>query len=134
MFKVAEFGNDFDASFTFENGDLVIVEDKKNIVQSILNRLNTEDGVYDLFYNEYGGVLNNYLGWKADEKTLKFMEIEIVNILNQDPRFTKFNINVDYTGNGNVKIDLDLFYDEDTDLSLSFVINDEQIVEEYEEA
>ena len=129
MVQIAEFGNDFNSDFSFNNGDLVLIEDRENIVQSITNRLNTVDGFYDLYYNEYGGLLANYLGWRANNKTLSFMKIEITNILNQDPRFTKFEVDVKYNNNGNVAINIFLSYNDYSDLTLSLVINDEGIVE-----
>ena len=134
MFEVVEFGTDFKSDFSFKNGDLVLIEDKDNLVQSVLNRLNTTNGFFDLFYNNYGGVLGSYLGWKADKKTLGFIKVEIINILNQDPRFKKFDVDLKYSSNGSININLNLVYDENSDLSLSFVISDTGVVIIDEEA
>ena len=130
---VREFGTDFRSTFNFVDGDLELVEDKENIVQSIVNRLNTDEDFFELFYNSYGGVLTSYMGWKATDKTLSFMKLELDTILNQDPRLTDFDSSLEYAGDGKVKVDLFLSYDDESDLSLSFVIGDTVEIEETED-
>ena len=129
MFGITEFGTDFNSNYNFIDGDLEIVSDKENIKQAILNRLNTHEGLYDLFYNNYGGYLHNFHGWKRLDSTLTFMEIEITNILNQDPRISNLDVNLEYNKKGDIDLFIDLFYDDDTDLSLSFVISDSIIID-----
>lgn len=133
MFKVAEFGTDFDSSFSFEGGDLTLVSDKENIIQSIANRINTNNGFFDLYYNEYGGVLQNFLGWKATEKTSEFIKIELTNILKQDPRLIDFELELNYLGNGKIRIQMLLNYNEDSDLSLSMVLSENGVTIEEED-
>nr|WP_294999899.1 hypothetical protein [uncultured Methanobrevibacter sp.] len=123
MFEVGEFGTDFNSSYTFSDGDLAIVSDKQNIKQAIINRLNTQEGWYDLFYNGYGGFLHSFHGWKRLQSTLDFMKIEIVNILSQDPRFINLDVELEFNDQGEIDMKISLFYDDETDLSLSFVID-----------
>lgn len=132
MFEVKEFGTDFNSNYTFINGDLEIVSDKQNIKQAIINRLNTHEGWYDLFYNSYGGFLHSFHGWKRLQSTLNFMKIEIINILSQDPRFVNIDVDLAFNDNGEINMHVNLFYDEETDLNLSFVINDSGIEESEE--
>ena len=130
LFGVKELGTDIKTGFNFENGDLKTITDKENLVQAITNRLNTTQGTFDLFYNEYGGILHQYHNWKANEITLKFMEIDIRNILNQDPRLKNYDLTLKYTAEGAVKINITLIYDDLTDLSLSFVLNENGVTED----
>ena len=133
MFEVAEFGTDFKSSYNFIDGDLELVSDKRNLVQSIINRLNTISDRYSLFYNSYGGFLHNFHGWKRLPDTLGFMKIEITNILSQDPRLTNFDVELEYDDEGAIDLSIDLFYDDDSDLSLSFVIGNDGIIVEDDE-
>lgn len=130
LFGVKELGTDIKTGFNFENGDLKTITDKENLVQAITNRLNTTQGTFDLFYNEYGGILHQYHNWKANEITLKFMEIDIRNILNQDPRLKNYDLTLKYNSEGAVKINITLIYDDLTDLSLSFVLNENGVTED----
>lgn len=132
MFKVMEFGTDFKSDYNFVDGDLELCSDKNNLIQAIINRLNTHEGEYDLFYNAYGGLLSSFLGWKQDESTLEFIKLEIINILSQDGRLTEFSVDLEYDNDGKVNIKLDLNYDDDSDLSLSFVIGETGLIESEE--
>ena len=61
-------GTDINNEWVFEDGDLSLIDGEKNLIQSISNRLNT---VYDesLYYSNYGGYLQQFIGWKKTEET-----------------------------------------------------------------
>lgn len=100
-------GEDISSEWTFnENGDLKLVSGNANINQAISNRLNTGLHSLDLFYGEYGSFLTSFLGWKANQRTLDFMKIEIENRLLQDPRLRDFNVSCAYNGNGEIEINI----------------------------
>ena len=89
---------------------------------------------YSLFYDTYGGFLHDFHGWKRLNSTLHFMEVEVLNILSQDPRFNDIDVDLAYNKTGGVDMSINLVYDDDSDLSLSFIISDDgEIVENEEE-
>ena len=123
-------GADIASSWTFdETGDLKIVDTEENIAQAIGNRLQTNLNSMSLFYADYGSVLQGFLGWKRDQRTLDFMRIEIVNRLSQDLRLSQFDVNVSYTEEGNVQVDIQVYLSEDDTFATSIVLNNEGVVE-----
>lgn len=133
MVTVGEFGADFQADYNFVDGDLQLIEDKENIVQSIQNRLNCMTDFYSLFYAEYGGYLHNFHGWKRTQETLNFMKVEITKTLQQDPRFTDIQVDLEFGDEGVINMQVLLHYDDDSDLSMSFVISDAGVVSDDED-
>ncbi len=122
MEEIVELGADLNSNWEFKDGDLVIVENKDNLIQSILNRLNCDYDSLDLFYYEYGSVVSSFLGWKKTDKTLEFIRLEIESTLQQEPRLTDYLVNVSYGNDGNLLIDLYIVFDEDSDFNLSLVL------------
>lgn len=121
-------GTDIKSSWELtDSGDLKLVKDEKNIVQSIVNRLNCWLDSENIFYLEYGSVLSSFLGWKRNDETLAFIKIELENTLNQDPRLGEYELEVDYGDDGQVEIHLDFSFD-DADLELSLVISEDGTV------
>ena len=124
---ITELGTDFESSWAFDNGDLKLVSNEENLVQSICNRLTSPEDSFDLYYGNYGSVLEQFLGWRRRQETLDFMKIEVSNCLNQDPRIQDYNVDLSFEDKS-VRIDLKLNYGEDSDLSLSLVLNNEGVV------
>lgn len=122
MENIIELGTDLDSNWEFENGDLLLVSNKKNLIQSILNRLNCAYNGLDLFYYDYGSLLSNFLGWKHNSETLEFIRLEIESTLKQEPRLTNFNVNVSYNDAGKVLIKIYIVFDEDSDFTLNLVL------------
>ena len=122
MEDIVELGTDLNCNWEFKDGDLQLVENKANLKQSILNRLNCSYDSLDLFYYEYGSVLSNFLGWKHNDETLEFIRLEIEDTLNQEPRLTDFDVEVSYNKVGKVLIDLYIVFNDDSDFSLSLVL------------
>ena len=133
MEDIVELGTDLNCNWEFKDGDLQLVDNRANIKQSILNRLNCDYDSLDLFYYEYGSVLSNFLGWKHDDETLEFIRLEIEDTLNQEPRLTDFDVEVSYDKIGKVLIDLYIVFNDESDFSLSLVLEkDGEIVAEGE--
>ena len=133
MEEIVELGTDLNSNWEFKDGDLQLVENKVNLVQSILNRLNSEYDCLDLFYYNYGSVLSNFLGWKHNDETLEFIRLEIEDTLEQDPRLSDFSVDLSYNQVGEILIDLYIVFNDDTDLSLSLVLEkDGEIVADRE--
>ena len=133
MENIVELGVDLNSNWDFKDGDLVLVENKDNLVQSILNRLNSEYDSLDLFYYDYGSVLSNFLGWKHNDETLEFIRLEIEDTLGQEPRLSDFNVEVSYNKIGKILIELYIVFTDETDLSLSLVLEkDGEIVADRE--
>ena len=122
MEEIVELGTDFNSNWDFKDGDLILVENKDNLIQAILNRLNCQLDNLDLFYFEYGSVLCNFFGWKHDDETLEFIRLEVENTLSQEPRIVDSNVEVSYNEDGRILIDLYILYSEDSDLTLSIVL------------
>ena len=125
-----ELGTDFDSGFKFNDGDLQIISYDKNLVQSLVNRFNTQLNELDLFYNEYGSVLLDFLGWKANEDTLQFIQSEIETVLNSEERILSYEIELKYEGNGKIKIDLTLYPTPDYSIDTTLIVDNEGVTEE----
>ncbi len=133
MENIVELGVDLNNNWQFKDGDLILVENKDNLVQSILNRLNCDYDSLDLFYYEYGSVITSFLGWPRNDETLEFIRLEIESTLEQEPRLTDFNVEVTYNEDGKLLIDLYIVFDEDSDFTLSLVLEkDGEIVADRE--
>lgn len=124
--QLSDFGCDFDSSYTFVDGDLKLVEDENNIVQSIQNRLNTKLDSLSAYYFEYGTVLREYLGERKTEGTLQFLIMEVDRVVKQDPRLQDTSVSANYTDKG-VNIDITVSYDDESDLDLNLVLTEEGV-------
>ena len=122
MDEIVELGVDLNNNWQFKDGDLVLVENKNNLIQSILNRLNCDYDGLDLFYYEYGSVLSSFLGWKKSDETLEFIRLEVESTLEQEPRLTEFYVEVSYNKVGKIVIDLFISFDDESDFELSLVL------------
>jgi hypothetical protein len=123
MDKMAEIiegiGTDFNNNWQFtDDGDLKLVSDEENLTQAIINRLTCPANSLNLYYADYGSVISKYFGWRKNDTTLKFMEIDIKACLDQDPRINDYTVQLSYTEKG-IRIDLNIdLTDEDFELSL----------------
>ncbi|WP_407415818.1 hypothetical protein [Methanobrevibacter sp.] len=124
--SIYELGTDIRSDWSFNNlnGDLELTSNEDNIVQSIVNRLNTRLGFLELYYSNYGSELYSFMGELIDETLLKFVKIEVESTLKQDPRLQDATVEISYTGDGKIKLEIDNTYNEDSDLSLSLVLNE----------
>ena len=114
------YGVDLHNNLRFVNGDLQLAEYEENIAQAIGNRLNTVYDTLDLFYGDYGSVLSSFLGWRNTDNTLKFVKLEVDNVLSQDPRLDEFSTSVEYVNSDKIRINIVLQYDEDETIELSY--------------
>lgn len=112
-------GTDFNNNWQFtDDGDLKLVSDEENLTQAIINRLTCPANSLNLYYADYGSVISKYFGWRKNDTTLKFMEIDIKACLDQDPRINDYTVQLSYTEKG-IRIDLNIdLTDEDFELSL----------------
>ena len=117
-----ELGVDLNSNFTFENGDIKLSKYEDNLVQAIINRLNTNLDELELFYESYGSVIRGFLGWRADETTLSYISTEITTVLNDEPRITDFDINVEYKKEGRISIDLSLSTISNVDIETNLIL------------
>lgn len=124
-----ECGIDIDSSLSFEDGDLKLSKYDDNLIQAVTNRLNTNLDELELFYDDYGSVVTGFLGWRADDTTLHYIQTEVDNVLLKDPRIYRHVSEVEYTGEGKVRINLTLYTNNDNPVDLNLVINDTGVVE-----
>lgn len=129
-----ELGVDLNSSLAFHDGDIVLSKYDDNLVQSVANRLNTELDELDLFYEDYGSILLTFLGWKANDTTIGFIESELETVLKNEERLTSWEYNVEYTGNGVLRIDLTLYPNADYSINVSLNLDDNgvSVIEEEE--
>ncbi len=133
MEEIIELGTDLNKNWEFKDGDLLLVENKDNLIQAIHNRLNTVYGSLDLFYYNYGSVLSNFLGWKHDDETLDFIRLEIEDTLGQEPRLSDFSVEASFNKDGKILINLFVLFNDETDFSLNLVLEkDGEIVADRE--
>ena len=124
-----ECGVDIDSSFQFHDGDLLLAEYDENLVQAVINRLNTNLEELDLFYEDYGSIFTSFLGWRTTEETKEYMKTEIATVLRKEPRLSSFDINLEYTDIGTLKINLDLYTTDGSILESNLVLGTDGIVE-----
>ena len=133
MVVISDLGTDINSSWSFKDGDLNLVSDKENLIQATRNRLNNVLDSLDDFYMEYGSILWRFIGWKSEEITLKFMDIEIKNCLNQDPRLVDYTLELSYgdTDTDTVNIDITVYFDDETEFDMNYILSTDGVVEEY---
>ena len=112
-----DLGTDINSSWNFdENGDLIIVKNIDNLNQALINRISCSLDNLDLFYDDYGCNLNQFLGWKKNERTLEFIKLTLIDCIEQEDRIKGHNISLEYNTNG-------------INANLTLILNDEYIHE-----
>ena len=124
---VYDLGVDINSNFTFHDGDIVLAEYDENIVQAVVNKLQTDLGELDLFYEDYGSIMMSFMGWRANEETLGFMKAELNNILQSEERLETWNFDINYMGDGKVRIDLTLYPSPDYSIDVTLQMSTEGI-------
>ena len=102
-------GIDVSSDFSFHDGDIVLAKYDQNLLQGIVNRLNTDLDELDLFYIDYGSIFTSFFGWRANDVTISFMKSELGTILDNEPRLANWETEITYTGEGKVKVELKLY-------------------------
>ena len=99
---ILDYGTDFLKSWDLtEDGDLRLITGENNLSQGLVNRLSCDLNSLDLFYNDYGSLLVQFLGWKRNDTTLNFIKLELENRLRNEARLESFNVNVEYSDRSN---------------------------------
>jgi hypothetical protein len=129
---VYEYGVDIASNLSFSDGDIQLAEYEDNIVQAVANRLNTIEGSLDLFYEDYGSVFLQFLGWRRDDTTLRFMKLELDKTLSEDPRISSFSSELEYDQQGRVQVRIRLDDFENTSVNLILDGTSVSIVEDME--
>lgn len=124
MVDVVEFGVDIDSSWSFNDaGDLNLISNDDNVYQAVVNRLTCPLDYFELFYENYGSILHQYMGDWNDDDTLEFIRIEVENRLMQDFRLIDFIVEVFNDGVERVKINIRFFYDTDEEISVDLILD-----------
>lgn len=118
-----DWGTDINSTWSFKDGDLNIISDDDNTNQAIINRLNCYKPTLNVYYEQYGGFLKNYMGMKKTSQLLDFMKIEIDTILQQDPRILNFISKLSFNDDDGVDINLIIQQEENEDIELNLVLN-----------
>lgn len=121
-------GVDFDSNYTFVDGDIKLINDKENVIQSVYNRLNTDMTTLENFYNVYGSNLLKFCGAKLNDVMLEFIKIEVETSLQQDEILKDATVEVTKT-NDKPLINIYKKIDDDTDISLSLIITEDEGVD-----
>ena len=126
---MTDYGTDISSELVFQDGDLLLVNYNNNIIQAITNRLKTLYNNLDLFYDDYGSVLHDFMGWRRNEDTLNFMKIELDSCISKDPRITDYETELTLIPKG-VQIDINIF-NETTDetLELNYILSQNEGLE-----
>lgn len=120
-----EYGVDLHSDLRFENGDLVLCSYDNNLAQAVCNRLNTDLDELDIFYDDYGSVLNSFLGWKKTADTLSLIRLELMKCLSNEPRLNNFDIDLEYGEKGELKIRLTVY--DNSVQSYNFILNNDYV-------
>ena len=124
-----ELGVDIRSDFTFENGDLKLSKYEDNLVQAICNRLTTNLDELELFYEDYGSVLSSFIGWKANDETIDYMQKEIDIVLQDEPRIIDSEIEITYKQNGLININLNLTTSSEAEIETNLILNKDGTIE-----
>ena len=87
-----ELGVDLNSNFNFIDGDLQLASYDENLVQAVVNRLNTQLNSLGLFYEDYGSVLHSFFGLKANDITYDLIKVELNTVLNMESRISSFDL------------------------------------------
>ena len=128
MEDIMELGSDFNRNWSFKDGDLLVVSHTDNLIQAIINRLNTILDSMDDFYMGYGSHLMNFRGARRNKEMLDFIKIELETCLMQDPRIQNPKITVENGVNKQVDIYVVIDFDDETDLTLSLIMTEDGVV------
>ena len=128
---IYDLGVDIDSSFNFHDGDLVLSRYQDNLVQGVVNRLNTDLDELDLFYEGYGSVFSSFLGWRGNDETISYMKSELEQVLQAEPRLESWEYDIKYKGNGKMIVELQLYpaRDESVSVSLELTENGLEVIE-----
>ena len=124
-----DLGVDIDSKWCFVDGDLKLISYNDNMVQALTNRLNTNLNELDLFYEEYGSVFTQFLGWRGNDETICFIRTELETVLRQEPRLRNWEYNIEYTGNGILRVDLKLYPTLGSEINVELELTEEGTVE-----
>ena len=124
-----ELGVDIRSDFTFENGDLKLSKYEENLVQAICNRLNTNLDELELFYEDYGSVLSSFIGWKANDETIDYMQKEIDIVLQDEPRIIDSETEITYKQNGLININLNLTTSSEAEIETNLILSKDGTIE-----
>ena len=125
-----ELGVDFDSSLSFSDGDIQLKKYDENLVQSIKNRLNTGLDELELFYEEYGSVMLNFIGWKRNDETLSYIKSELESILKSEERLDSWEYEVKYAPNGKIRIDMTLYPNPNYSINSTLIVDENTVMEE----
>ena len=124
------YGTDIKNNWSFTNGDLNLVSNQLNLGQAVVNRLKTDLGTYDSFYNNYGGNLFDEMGELNHPTIHEYIRIEVESILQQEPRIRNVECTVNKTYSNGVNINLKLTpITEDETITLNLVINEDSSIQ-----
>ena len=124
-----ECGVDIGSSFQFRDGDLILSEYDKNLVQAIVNKLNTKTDELELFYEDYGSIFTTFLGWKSTDKAIEYMKTEIVTVLSNEARLSRFEVNVEYIDTKTVRIPIVLYTTAGNIIESNLVLGQDGLIE-----
>lgn len=124
---IYDLGVDFDSSLSFQDGDLKLISYDLNVVQGVVNRLKTNLDEMELFYDDYGSLLLDFLGWKSTDETLSFMKSEIENVIKKEQRILNYNVDVKYVQEGVVRIEMELQVSTDYTIETTFELTENGI-------
>lgn len=120
---MSEFGTDIHRSWTFADGDLLLASGEYNVAQAIQNRIRTDYDELELYYNEYGSLFRTYLGEKRTNENLEFINIEIRNRLESEPRIYDVEVESEYTGDGGIKVTITGTYGVENEFEVNLVMD-----------
>ena len=118
-----DLGVDIGSEFTFVDGDLKLASYDTNLVQAVVNRLNTRLNSLDLFYEDYGSVLTSFFGWKANTATIELIRVELDTTLRNEQRIADYSAEIEYDAGGVLHIDLSLTPISGVDVDVNLILN-----------
>ena len=75
------------------NGDLLILDEKKTLIQDVINRLKTVKGSYEI-HPDYGSNIHRYVRASGNHETVLSLINEIEEELLKDPRIWEVDVQI----------------------------------------
>lgn len=118
-----DLGVDINSNYTFQDGDLKLTYYDENLIQAVINRLNTRLNTLNLFYEDYGSMLTSFYGWKGNNDTISLIKIELANTLKNELRLQNYESEIFYDGNGVLRMNLTLHPETNTEVTVNLMLN-----------
>jgi len=129
MTGLKHLGTDIHSDWSFNNGDINLIENNHNLGQAILNRLKADLNTFSMFYVNYGSNLQDHFGEFNHETIHEYIRIEIEDACKRDPRIQNIECIVNKIDIETINCDLRVsVFNSNTILEYNLVLNNDSSI------